>query len=139
MHKVRLRFPHKLALAPAGWLSRISAIVVHGLLLAGLTLPFYGPLMAVICAGFILLVESTRRSPYARDAIRFGAERCILFSFYGLGMMALVPLLPQTHTPLWYWHLSCFVMGALAGHDLYAACHGRIGLFYLSHKRESLA
>jgi len=136
MHKVKLVFPNKLGLAPAGLLTRASIILVHGVLVTGFIIPFYGPFMAILCAMTLLVVEATRRNPFARDAIIFAAQRCALFALLSVILIALVPHLPKAYTPLWYWYLSCFVIVPLALHDLWSAYNGRLGLCYIRLKRE---
>ncbi len=136
MHKVKLIFPHKLALAPAGLLTRASIMLVHAVLAAGFIIPFYGPLMAILCAVTLLTIEATRRNPFARDAIIFAAQRCVFFALLAVTLITVVPYLPQDYTPLWYWYLSCFVIVPLALHDLWSAYNGRLGLCYIRLKRE---
>jgi hypothetical protein len=139
MHRVRLFFPNKLALPGAGVMSRLSLLLVHGLLFAGLFIPFYGPLMAVLSASIILAAEASRRNPFARDAVAFGAQRCALFTVYALLMIGIVPALPTTKSPFWYWHFSCFIMGVIAIHDIVSVYRGRVGLFYVrAQKQERL-
>lgn len=126
-----LHFPHKMALPGVPPLSRGLVVLGHLLLLGGLLVPYVGPLLASPVAGLLFYVEHRRKTPYTPDAVRFGAQRAVLWVAVTAVAMA-ITLQTPTLDPQTAWSLVYVTAVPLAFYDLWLAGKGIPGAFYVS-------